>query len=367
MARRPREQSKSGYYHIMLRGTGKMILFEDQEDYLVFLHKLEAIAAKRKVTVIAYCLMSNHLHIVVYDHEKHLSVFMQSLAVSHAMHFNEKSDHPGHVFAGRFLSVPIESDAQLLQAVRYVHQNPLKAGLCKIEEYEWSSYHAYLGESSFIDTHTVLAMHGNTDAFVAFTHQPGTGYSVPAFDRARLTDAEARKVLNATLTESDQEDLHGDSRQRRDAALRKLRDAGIGAKQTVRLTGLGKSIVSRAFSHTDVPEEPTPRHADVQKREDSVIEHTSERIRASDAKAKRIANATLTVAEWDDLKDDSPSRRDRALRKLRDAGLNVAQTVRLTGLGKSIVSRAFSHTDVPGEPTPRHADVHKRAKASCRL
>lgn len=153
MPRVARAKSSSGYYHVMARGSGGQLLFECGEDYAVFLESLGSCADEHSVSLIAYCLMPNHVHLLVRDGDDELGEMMRSLLSGYAQSYNKRTGHVGHVFQQRFKSCPVESDEYLLQLVRYIHENPAKAGICKAEEYWWSSYHEYVADR-FVSTRT---------------------------------------------------------------------------------------------------------------------------------------------------------------------------------------------------------------------
>ena len=124
MPRTERRKSASGFYHVVMRGNGRQNLFEDDADRRSFLSYLRGDAERFGVRVLAWCLMSNHIHLLLEDRDDNLSEMMRSLATSYALRFNRRGGHAGHVFQQRFYSNPIEDEAYLLQAMRYIHDNP---------------------------------------------------------------------------------------------------------------------------------------------------------------------------------------------------------------------------------------------------
>lgn len=129
MPREPRVHAESGFYHVILRGNGKQLLFENDDDRLHFLKLLCGKTQSGGVSVLAWCLMSNHIHLLLSDPQDNLSCVMHGLATAYSRYLNSASGHIGAVFQGRSTSVPIKSDRQLLQALRYIHDNPEKAGV----------------------------------------------------------------------------------------------------------------------------------------------------------------------------------------------------------------------------------------------
>ena len=130
MARRPRAHAESGFYHVILKGSGSQIIFEDDSDRRSFLSYLDTYRRAFDVRIIAWCLMSNHVHLIISDEADALSDFMHSLTSAYACKFNRRHQRTGPLFNGRFHSVAITSEGQLLNAVRYVHDNPVKGGIC---------------------------------------------------------------------------------------------------------------------------------------------------------------------------------------------------------------------------------------------
>ena len=139
MPRLPRRVAKSGFYHVVLYANGRQNLFEDDADRLAFLDMFVAAARNHGASILAWCLMANHVHLLLEDPGDCLSELMRSLATRYAQRFNRRGGHVGHVFQGRFYSSPVEGESYLLEAMRYIHNNPAKAGVCAAEDYPWSS------------------------------------------------------------------------------------------------------------------------------------------------------------------------------------------------------------------------------------
>ena len=239
-----RAKSSSGYYHVMARGSGGQLLFECGEDYAVFLESLGSCADEHSASLIAYCLMPNHVHLLVRDGDDELGEMMRSLLSGYAQSYNKRTGHVGHVFQQRFKSCPVESDEYLLQLVRYIHENPAKAGICKAEEYWWSSYHEYVAGPVRVDTNLVLSMVGGVSGFKRF--------SKAAVDRrvggvfSRLSDSEAHETAVRELDGLLPSELKALSRARRNELILKLKNAGLTIRQIERLTGIGRNIIARA-------------------------------------------------------------------------------------------------------------------------
>jgi len=141
--RYPRQYSKTGIYHIMLRGNERKDIFIDNEDkeklIKIILHK----KADETFKLYAYCIMDNHLHLIVKEQKETISQIIKIIAISYAYYFNNKYKRVGHLFQDRYKSETIEDEPYLLSVIRYIHNNPEKAGITKKEKYKWSSYSNY--------------------------------------------------------------------------------------------------------------------------------------------------------------------------------------------------------------------------------
>jgi putative transposase len=141
MARPNRELVPGGVYHAVARGNRGARIFHDDADCAEYLKLLGQVVERFSWHLLAYCLMGNHVHLVVETPEPNLPAGMQWLHGKYGRHFNDRHDLFGHVFQGRYKAVRQEKDEQLLYVLRYVALNPVKAGLCvHPRDYQWSSY-----------------------------------------------------------------------------------------------------------------------------------------------------------------------------------------------------------------------------------
>lgn len=146
MAYLPRIEVPHGYFHVGARGNNKRQIFLNDDDPKRFLLLLGKVARKYAWSIYAYCLMGNHYHLVLRLAEAGLSRGMCELNTAYALGFNARYQRINHLFGRRFWSEHITTDAYLFEAIRYVVQNPVRAGFCgSCDEWPWSSYRATVG------------------------------------------------------------------------------------------------------------------------------------------------------------------------------------------------------------------------------
>jgi putative transposase len=129
MARKERKKSRSGIYHIMLRGINRQTIFEDEEDKRKFLETLKKYKDVSKYQLYSYCLMDNHVHLLIREMDETIAEAIKRISSSYVYWYNLKYERVGHLFQERFKSERVESEVYFLTVLRYIHQNPLKAGL----------------------------------------------------------------------------------------------------------------------------------------------------------------------------------------------------------------------------------------------
>lgn len=161
MPRKPRIEFPGALYHVVARGNHRQDIFFSNSDRYRYISTLELCKYKYKFSIYAFILMSNHVHLLIETSDIPLSKIMQSLHTSYTQYFNLKHNRSGHLFQGRYKAILCQKDSYLLQIVRYIHQNPLRAGIVtKLEDYQWSSHQTYIGNRiyHFIDDLFVLSL-----------------------------------------------------------------------------------------------------------------------------------------------------------------------------------------------------------------
>ena len=145
MPRIPRVLVDDGYYHVITRGNDRRKLFRYKQDYLCFSGITKKYLAEFKVSILHYCLMPNHIHLLIHAKEsKHLPKFMQAILQVYASYFRKKYHSTGFVFQNRYKSRFINKDSYLLECARYIERNPLRAKLTgSLLDYPFSSFSFY--------------------------------------------------------------------------------------------------------------------------------------------------------------------------------------------------------------------------------
>jgi len=219
MGRPWREECRGGIYHVIARGNNKEYIFKENIDKGYFLKLLKEYSASMKYVIYGYVLMDNHYHIIIQTNESPLQGIMHQINNQYSKLFNSKYNRVGHVFQGRYKAIHVQDERYLLQLLRYVHQNPVQAGMCeKVNEYKWSSDIYYRGNiKDFIDTSIVLEMLSrktqialkkyeefmNEEEIRDFDKMKAIGeeaYQIMCSNRKRITE---RKRLDEILIDTD--------------------------------------------------------------------------------------------------------------------------------------------------------------------
>lgn len=248
MARKPRLFGESGFYHVILRGNNRQNLFNEDSDRMFFIGRLKKYSEELGVTVHAYCLMNNHVHILLGKANDSLSLLVQKLANSYVYYFNRKYDRCGHLFQGRFKSEPIQDDAQYKTVYRYILQNSEKANLGRADQYKWNSFWAIKmhRKKSFVDIEYVLGLFGSKKALVYFIGQPELKKCMEYENKIVLSDDRAIMLIKKIFRISSPYKLE---RLEMDAQVEKcgiMKRWGLSVSQISRITGISRRIISQS-------------------------------------------------------------------------------------------------------------------------
>jgi len=246
MPRQARVKSETGIYHIMLRGINQQQIFEDEEDNLKFIQILKDYKILCKYKIYAYCLMGNHVHLLIKEEFDEIQQIIKRIAGKYVYWYNSKYERTGHLFQDRFKSEPVEEDKYFLTVLRYIHQNPVKAGIVeKIEEYAYSSYNEYLNGGMIVDTDIVKGMI-KTEQYIDFHKEIEEEKCLDVEERLhRLTDEAAKRIIIKLSKCNNITEFQRLEPKKRDKLISEFKKRGISIRQISRLTGTSKGIVEK--------------------------------------------------------------------------------------------------------------------------
>ncbi len=253
MPRTPRILSSTGIYHIILRSINQHIIFEEDSDYQKFLFILSDCKKKYDVDIYAYCLMDNHIHLLICLPDDKLAIFFQSLGARFVRWYNRKYCRSGHLFQDRFYSSTIESERTFLATLSYIHNNPVKANMCRYaSDYRWSSINAFYGENNaLVNVSFVYNIAGSKNSLLQFFSKHYDLSQNPLFknDHRKVnhffTDEKALDVFYSITHLSSISEVSGLKKVKRNEYVRTLREKGLTIKQVARIMDISPTTVKR--------------------------------------------------------------------------------------------------------------------------
>jgi REP element-mobilizing transposase RayT len=251
MPRGPRAISETGIYHVMLRGINQAQLFYDDEDRHAFIQRLTRYKDQCGFFVYAYCLMGNHIHLLIQENTVSLPVIMQKLTLSYSHWFNARYDRSGFLFSGRYKSEAIQTNEYLLAVLRYIHRNPVKIGEPITS---WTSYNDYMASSSKltdIDFALNILDFDPKKARIVFKELFASSIEdkllfLDERDHKRPKDSEAIRIIKRVSELEHCGDIIDKDKGERDKILALLKKEGLSIRQISRLTGVNRGIVLKA-------------------------------------------------------------------------------------------------------------------------
>lgn len=263
MPRQARKESGTGIFHVMMRGINHQNIFEDEEDNYQFVNTLDRMRVRyddegtpcgSNCTYYAYCLMSNHFHLLIREREEKVGETIKRIASSYVYYYNRKYGRDGHLFKERFKSEPVNDMAYFTVLLRYIHQNPVKAGMVeKVKDYEYSSWGEYDGTVEPVfqicDTRTVLNRISFNDLEDLVNDLLDNEYQCLDNDNEkpylRLSDEQVWQHIIKIAGVYNSSSFQELDKEKQRETLRALLDMGSSVRQLQRLTGLGRGIIQR--------------------------------------------------------------------------------------------------------------------------
>ncbi len=247
MPRIARQNSSTGIYHVMLRGNNKETIFFEKEDFELFFSALKKYKSACGYTNYAWCLMPNHIHLVFRERNTSLGQSMQKILISFVSWYNRKYGRIGHVFQDRFRSEPIESSDYFLRAIRYVHLNPVKGGICDFPgTYPYSSYAYYFQSGKYSDSDMIYNLI-RKDEFERFHFEDNEDrfIDIDDPDDHKFSDSDFVKTVHSNSTCEQMQEIRFLPETERKQLIKVLLNRGADIPQISRLTRMTVNQIKR--------------------------------------------------------------------------------------------------------------------------
>jgi putative transposase len=250
--RTARKKGERGIYHILLRGQNRQIIFEDDEDRERFIQTLKDCKDKSGYKIYGYCLMGNHIHLLLHELDEEIGIIMRRIGASYVYWYNWKYRRCGHLFQDRYKSEPVETEKYFLTVLRYIHQNPVKVGFVKEAlDYRWSSYNEYIKNNGITDTCFALGIFNEdrekaVQEFKDFHNEYKDANCLEMEESLRMTDEEAIDIIKGKYLVSSSLQLKSFEKEKRDRCIKELKEKGLSTRQIERLTGISRSAILKA-------------------------------------------------------------------------------------------------------------------------
>lgn len=247
MPRKPRQKSALNIYHVILRGINKQIIFEDKADYLQFVNILMYYKEECNFKLFAYCLMDNHIHLLVEESDVSLDEIMKRIEVKFVRWYNKKYERIGYLFQDRYKSEPVNDEKYFLTVLRYIHQNPIHAGLeSELGIYPWNSFHDYvLEDANFVDINTAINLFPQYGKCMEFMREISNEKCMEYTSGSRYSDTEALTIIKQKTSCQSPSDFQRLNLLERNRYLQMLYSSGLAIRQISRLTGISRTAINK--------------------------------------------------------------------------------------------------------------------------
>ena len=228
----------------MLRGANQNTIFHDEEDFRKFLYVLSFYKNICNYKILAYCLMKNHVHLLIQENGEELSLIIKRMASKYVYWYNAKYNRIGHLYQDRYRSEPVEDDVYFMTVLRYIHQNPVKAGITKnIEDYKFSSYNEYLHDNNIVDTSFALEMMDINDFVEFHKYYTDEKYLEISARGKRLTDEHAVKMFNELINSGELPPPPYTDSDTKTKIIQELLHKGVSIRQISKITFISKKTI----------------------------------------------------------------------------------------------------------------------------
>lgn len=250
MARSARVHSYSNVYHVMLRGVNRQQIFEEKSDYIQFIKILYELIPISQYKLYAFCLMGNHIHLLIKVEDEPLDLIMKRLENRFVHWYNKKYNRTGHLFENRYKSEPVEDEKYLIIVLRYILQNPVKAGMCNdIFEYPWSSVKYIISsKESMVSVSDFRLLFNSNNDFIQFLKASNDDQCLDyEFKYENITDEEAISIIKEKTGCSSISEFKNYDKVIRNKYIKEL-SPYMTIRQLAQLSGLSKSQIHRIKS-----------------------------------------------------------------------------------------------------------------------
>lgn len=264
MSRQKRQLSQSGLYHIIFRGISRQNIFEEEADYLKLKEIIKKVVAETKAEIYAYCFMTNHVHFFLKEREVgNISKIMTKILSHYATWFNIKYLRSGALFSNRYKSEPVEDEGYYLSLVRYIHQNPLKAGMVQsIESYPYSSYVEYISGVSDITNIDFTLDILNEDRNLAIKefkefHESEEKEKFEIYESSKRSPEAIRRTIMSEISGEEPWKIKEFDKEKRNMLIKKLVfEKKISKSALERATGISRGTIIKVCNEV---QQKTPR------------------------------------------------------------------------------------------------------------
>ena len=264
MSRQKRQLSQSGLYHIIFRGISRQNIFEEESDYMKLKEIIKKVIKETKAEIYAYCFMTNHVHLFLKESNLgDISKIMTKILSHYATWFNIKYLRSGALFSNRFKSEPVEDEGYYLSLVRYIHQNPLKAGMVQsIESYPYSSYVEYISGVSDITNIDFTLDILNEDRNLAIKefkefHESEEKEIFEIYESSKRSPEAIRRIIMSEISGEEPWKIKEFDKEKRNMLIKKLVfEKKISKSALQRATGISRETIIKVCNEV---QQKTPR------------------------------------------------------------------------------------------------------------